>query len=563
VKSLALVLRWITAAQSRRNLRVVVRLLVLLAVMVFVYSLGFHWIMDREGQSYSWPTSVYWVLVTMSTLGFGDITFQSDLGRSFSVVVLLSGSAFILVLLPFTFIQFVFLPWMEARNQQRAPRQLPENEAGHVILTRSGAVEDALIRRLERDGTPYVLIEPDLTEALALHDRGYRVMVGGFDDPATYEAARVTQAALVVATRADTTNTNVTFTVREITASVPVLAFASSSASVDILELAGCDRVLQLGEMLGRSFAERVVLPDAASHVVGSFDGLFIAEAAAAGTPLVGSTLRKSGLREEAGINVVGVWDAGRFQIAGPDTPIWSRTVLVLAGTREQLDTSDARYPPAVATKDAPIVIIGGGRVGRSCGHTLAAAGFDYRIVEQFAERVRDPDKYVVGDAAELSVLKQAGIDAAPAVVITTHDDDTNVYLSLYCRKLRPDVQLLARARLDRNVSTLHRAGADVVLSYASTGATAVWNFLRADNTLLIAEGLEVFKVPVPSAMAGQPLRDCRIRQDTGCNVIAVVEGDTTRSNLDPAAPLPAGAELILIGDSEAEHRFLSRYRRS
>lgn len=561
MKSLALILQWLTTAQSRRNVRVLVRLLALLAVMVFVYSLGFHWIMDREGQDYSWPTAVYWVLVTMSTLGFGDITFESDLGRSFSVVVLLSGSAFILVLLPFTFIQFVFLPWMEARNQRRAPRELPAGERGHVILTRTGAIEDALIRRLERAGIPYVLIEPDLTEALALHDRGYRVMVGGFDDPDTYRAARVEQALLVAATRADTTNTNVTFTVREISPSVPIVALASSAASVDILELAGCNKVLQLGEMLGRAFAERVVLPDAASHVIGEFGGLLVAEAAAAGTPLVGTRLRETRLREDAGVNVVGVWDAGKFSIAGPDTLVSERSVLVLAGSRAQLDAYDRRFPTVSTTVDAPIVIIGGGRVGRACGRTLLEAGFDYRIVEQLPERVRNPERYVIGDAAELSILKKAGIDDAPAVVITTHDDDTNVYLTLYCRRLREDVQLLSRARLDRNVSSLHRAGADTVLSYASTGATAIWNHLHDEDTLLIAEGLDVFRVPVPARLAGRTLATGGIRQSTGCNVIAVVRDGVAESNPDPNVPLPSDGELILIGDNEAEHRFLTEHR--
>ena len=49
-------------------------------------------------------------------------------------------------------------------------------------------------------------------------------------------------------------------------------------------------------------------------------------------------------------------------------------------------------------------------------------------------------------------------------MVITTHDDDVNVYLAIYCRRLRPDIAIVARANLDRNVSTLYRAGADAVL---------------------------------------------------------------------------------------------------
>ena len=45
--------------------------------------------MVYEGRSYSWITGFYWTLTTMSTLGFGDITFTSDIGKIFSVVVLL------------------------------------------------------------------------------------------------------------------------------------------------------------------------------------------------------------------------------------------------------------------------------------------------------------------------------------------------------------------------------------------------------------------------------------------------------------------------------------------
>lgn len=54
--------------------------------------------MEREGQTHSWVSGTYWTLVVMSTLGFGDITFPSDVGRAFSVVVLLSGTIFMLVL---------------------------------------------------------------------------------------------------------------------------------------------------------------------------------------------------------------------------------------------------------------------------------------------------------------------------------------------------------------------------------------------------------------------------------------------------------------------------------
>jgi voltage-gated potassium channel len=125
-------------AEWRRRMKTVAALAVAFVTMVALFSTLFHELMAREGRSYSWPTSVYWTLTTMTTLGFGDITFESDAGRIFSVVVLLSGSTFLLVMLPFVFIQFVFVPWMNERDRRRAPRSLPPSTTGHLILTALG-----------------------------------------------------------------------------------------------------------------------------------------------------------------------------------------------------------------------------------------------------------------------------------------------------------------------------------------------------------------------------------------------------------------------------------------
>jgi voltage-gated potassium channel len=556
VKSIGAVLSYLAAPLRQRNLRVLATLVAIFLVAVVTFSALFHVLMEREGQSHSWATAVYWTVVTMSTLGFGDITFQSDLGRVFSVVVLISGSVFILVLLPFTFIQFVFIPWMEARQRARAPRTLPADTTGHVLLVGIGPIEESLIRRLVRAQVPYVALIGDLDEALKLFDQGFRVMVGDLDDPASYRNARVEHAALLATSNADTTNTNVAFTVGEISESVPVVATADRSASVDILGLAGCDVVLQLGEMLGQAMARRVLTPGGRSLVIGRFGGLLIAEAKVPES-LVGRPLVETGLRARTGITVAGIWSRGVLEVARPTTVLEAADTLVLAGARPELDRYDELSAP-MDPSDGLVLIIGGGRVGRAAGRALAAAGTPYTIIEKQPERVRDPAVYVAGDAAELTVLEEAGIRTCRAVIVTTHDDDVNVYLTIYCRQLRPDIQVISRARLDRNVTTLHRAGADSVLSYGATGASAIWNVLTPDDTLQLADGLDVFRAPVPAPIVGRPLRDAGLRERTGCTVVAVT-GDDGFAAPVPEAPLPAG-ELLLIGDEESEARFFHEF---
>ena len=128
------------------------------------------------------------------------------------------------------------------------------------------------------------------------------------------------------------------------------------------------------------------------------------------------------------------------------------------------------------------------------------AEGIDVTIIDRLAERRRSKPSYVIGDAADRSVLEAAGIEDAGAILITTHDDNVNVYLTRYCRGLRPDARIVSRSNLGRNVTTLYRAGADAVLSYAGTGSATIWNHFRGDETLLVAQGLNMFRTPVPRA---------------------------------------------------------------
>ncbi len=100
-----------------------------------------------EHEQHSWVTGLYWTLVVMTTLGFGDITFTSDIGRIFSIVVLLSGVVFLLVMLPFLFIRLFYAPWLEARVRLRAPREVPAGMRGHVIIAEYDAIAAGLIER--------------------------------------------------------------------------------------------------------------------------------------------------------------------------------------------------------------------------------------------------------------------------------------------------------------------------------------------------------------------------------------------------------------------------------
>lgn len=550
---------FLQSKNTRRNIRFLVRFILLLVFLITFYSIIFHYIMELEGRHYSWTTGFYWTLTVMSTLGFGDITFASDLGKVFSIIVLSSGVIFLLVLLPFTFIQFFYAPWIEAERKSRAPRELHHNTKGHVIITDHNQITIALMDKLKDHKIEYVLIVEDIQKALELYDQGYKTALGNIDDPATYIKMRVEHASLLVAAGSDEMNTNIAFTVKEVNDSIPIIATADSMDSVDILTMAGATRVLQVADMLGRSLTRRVISGGSRTNLIGRFGELIIAEAPALKTPLIGKTITQSRLRELAGVSVVGVWDRGKFEIPGPDTVITTATVLVLAGSEEQINNYEEMMCIYQISSE-PVIIIGSGRVGSSAAKALEERGTDYIIVEKNQSKAYKERNAVIGSAADLATMKKAGIDTTPAVIVTTHDDATNIYLTKYCRSLRPDIQIISRANAERNVSTLHRAGADFVMSFAALGANTIFNFFQSSNIVMLAEGLDIFNLSVPAGLYGKTLAQSKIRQETGCTVVATKHQGKTIVNPDPNLPLQSNNEIILIGTNDAEKKFLKKY---
>ena len=559
----AQVIYFVRSRTAKRNFKLLFGFIIILTIIIVIYSVLFHFIMNFEHQEYSWITGFYWTLTVMSTLGFGDITFSSDLGKVFSMLVLVSGVVFLLVMLPFTFIQFFYAPWLEAQSRARAPRELPEKTTGHVIFTHFDPITMHLVEKLNRYNYKYAIIASDLQHALELYDENYKVVVGDLGDPETYRRLRIQNAAMVVANNDDMMNTNISFTVREISENVPIVSNADAEDSIDILELAGSTYVFQFMKVLGRSLARRTLGMGMGANIIGGFDQLLIAEAPAMRTPLEGKTLTESKIRETTGATVVGIWERGDFAIPGPETRIHSTTVLVLAGSAEQIDKFDEIFCiyRIYHTTNAPVLILGGGRVGRAAAEVLEERRIAYHIVEENRELIENNGNYIHGSAADINTLDKAGIKESPSVIITTNNDAINIYLTIYCRRLRPDVQIISRANLDRNISKLHSAGADLVMSYASMGSNTIFNILTQNRELMIAEGLNVFRAPVKPSLAGKSLGESQIRKQSGCSVIAINTGGRLIINPDPSILLRVNDEMVLIGDVDAEKRFMENYQ--
>lgn len=551
---------FIQLQSMRRNIMFLLRFFIMLLALITLYSILFHYIMLYEERSYSWVTGVYWTLTVMSTLGFGDITFFSDLGRLFSIVVLLSGVLLLLIMLPFTFIQFFYAPWIEAQKKGQTPRSLPVDTSGHIILVSNSSLAFNLMDVLKSHGRRCVILCHDNQQTLSLMDQGYEAILGEHDASSTYHNLRLPQAAMLVALDTDVRNTNIVFTAREVDQNVRIVSSAQSEDATDILNLAGCRQVFQFQKLLGEALARRVFNAKARAGVITRFNELVVAEAPLMRTSLVGKSLREIGLRNATGANVVGLWERGKLVLPTADTVFTDTTVMVIAGHSRQIDAVNHFLDPAggdARQEETPVLILGGGRVGKAAARQLQAVKRNWRIVDKKEDIDVRPEKMVLGDAADLAILEEAGIRTAPSVLITTHDDDTNIYLTLYCRRLRKDIQIISRATFDRNVGIMHAAGADLVLSQASLVTNCIINLLEPGKVTMVNEGLTIFRSPVSKKLIGRPLMGCGIRSKTHCSVVALRDADgEMQINPEPQHIFSPGEEIVLIGDRQGEKNF-------
>lgn len=547
----------------KRNTKVLVKYLVFLGIVIIIYSVLFHFIMELEGQYHSWVTGFYWTLTVMSTLGFGDITFQSDLGRAFSIVVLLSGIFMLLIVLPFAFIRHFYVPLLESKKKSRVPQQVPENTKDHVLMCSYDVIAKELTERLKHDNIPYFVIEGDLTKALDYHDKEVSTLLGKWDNKETYVDAKVQDAKLIVVNKNDIANTKIILIVRDISPTVPIVAIATEDESIDVLELSGADHVLPLKKWLGEQLANRVNVQQSKSYPLGQYEDLNIAELAIHDTTLVGKTIREVGLRQKYGVSIVGIWDRGRLKPVNGYEKLTAESVLVVIGNNDQLQNVDELFSEH-KTSPAPVLLIGGGKVGLAAARSLHKNNVSVNLIDmdpEVCERAKPVcNKVFHGRASDYRLLKKAGILETSSILLSTNDDAMNIYLASYCRQLNKELRIVSRITKARNIDIIHRAGANFVLSYATLGSEAILSILKGQELTVLGEGITLFTVPIPDSLKNKSLAASEIGAKTGLSVIAIKENSKVDTLVTANTVLPPDAEVVMLGNTEMKQKFNEIY---
>lgn len=516
-----------------------------------------------EGQDHSLVTGIYWTLTVMSTLGFGDITFESDMGRIFSIVVLLTGIVSLLIVLPFAFIRHFYIPLLKSKDKNRVPRQVPSGTKDHILICSYDVIAGDLTERLKQDNTPYYVIENNLSKALEIHNDKIPVLLGELDNHETFILANIENAKLVLVNRSDIVNTKIILTIRHVAPTIPIVAIATDDESVDVLQLSGANHVLPVKRWLGEQLANRVNAQHAKSQPIGQYEDLYIAELPIQNTPLVSKTIKETELRKKTGVSIVAVWNRGRLKPITGDEKLSYDSVLVIIGKRDQLNSIDELFHDYTVNPN-PVLLIGGGRVGAAAAESLHKNGVKVNLIDKDPDICKKISHYChnvfPGRGSDYELLKKAGILEAPSILLSTNDDTMNIYLASYCRQLNKELRIVSRISEARNIDIIQRAGANFVLSYATLGSEAVLSISKGQELIVLGEDITLFITPIPYLLEGKSLAESGIGAKTGLSVIAIKENSKVITLLSANTILPYGAEIVMLGSIEMRHKFNEIY---
>ncbi|NHX37666.1 MULTISPECIES: potassium channel family protein [Halolamina] len=540
---------------SRRHRLVAYYAVGLVAMVLFLTVVYFYGMrtLEGEGPEYTVFNALTTVVETMTTTGYGaDSPWSHPLMNLYVVFVQLSGIA-----VGFFTLRLVIIPLFTGAEVDLDSRLSPKRD--HVIICEYSRDSAVLLDELRELDVDYVLISSDEAEAKALADDGYAVIHGSPQDAEAFERASIDTARAVI-TDADDANVNTILTIRSVREDVDVIALTDDSEMERVLHSVGADTVLSPHGVLGRRLADKAVESFTAEvrETVELGGDIEIAEVPVShGSPLVGSRIRESAVRERTGANIIGAWIDGELQLPpDPDAVIRDNTVLLVSGRPESFETlSEFTRPARTVGQHDRIVIAGFGEVGQAAATVVAAAGIETTTVDITEREGVD----VVGDVSTRDTLREAGVDDADAIVIGLPEDSQSLLTAVLAQEMNPDIEVLIRVTDAEATRKALSAGADYVLSVPRVSARMIAKALRGEAILDPGGQIRLIRVPA-TPFAGSTIAESGIAETTGCRVVAVTDEAGKTTVVDPQRALSAGDELTLVGSDESVRQFLKRY---